>query len=262
MIHDLDPIAFEWGGIILSWYWLVYFFGFIWVTVLGTKLSRISSCDPKTFITFMQWGFLAMILSSRLFFVLFYYPQFFVDNPAMIPQFWRGGMSFHGALIGPGLLAFIMAKRGRCSFYQLTDLVFIGLPLALFLGRLANFINGELYGRESDLPWAMVFPLAQDSLTRHPSQLYQALSEGLLLGLFLWSQKKRLKNPGEITLLFTGLYGLMRFLVEFTREPDRQLGTYLGLSLGQFLCVGMMILALYLWRKIKLTRQSYDTPLQ
>jgi phosphatidylglycerol---prolipoprotein diacylglyceryl transferase len=262
MIHNLDPIAFEWGGIVLSWYWLAYFMGFMWVTLLGIKLTKHSELEPKKFITFMQWGFLAMILSSRLFYVFFYHPQFFWQNPLMIPKFWLGGMSFHGALIGPAILAWLMSKRCRYSFYHFTDLVFIGLPVALLLGRIANFINGELYGRVSNLPWSMVFPLAQDGLARHPSQLYQACTEGFILGIFLWSQRKRLKNPGEITLLFVGFYGLLRFFVEFTREPDRQLGTFLGLSFGQYLCLGMIALALVLWRKQRCANQSFDTLLQ
>lgn len=259
MIHALNPIALEWGGLILSWYWLAYLAGFLWVSMFGLKLLPLSTLEGKEFISFMQWGFLCMIASSRLFFVLVYHPQFFWNHPSMIPQFWLGGMSFHGALIGPAVLAYFMSRKAHRSFFHYTDLVLISVPVALFCGRIANFINGELYGRPSNVAWAMVFPLAQDGLTRHPSQLYQALSEGLLLGIILFTQRKRLARPGEISCLFVGLYGLFRFLTEFTREPDQQLGTWLGLSLGQYLCLAMMIIALFVRRGLKKSNLACGT---
>lgn len=256
MRHELNPIALSFGGMVLSWYWLSYFLGLALVLALGLwAIKRYQTLSSHTYLTFLQWGLPAMLVSSRLFYVCFYYPEYFLKNPSMIPQFWHGGMSFHGALLGPLLVGLFLAKKTQTPFFRLTDLVFFGLPWALFFGRLANFINGELYGRPTTLPWGFYFPLAEfhDGLAqlRHPSQLYQAATEGILLGLFLFFQRHRLNEEKAQTALFFIGYGALRFLVEFTREPDPQRGTFLALSLGQYLCLLMIIIGVVLWSKRK-----------
>lgn len=260
MTHALDPIAFSWGGFVLSWYWLSYFAGLVLVMTIGLKQLPLSKqLSPYEYLHYLQWGLPLMLLSSRAVYVLFYHPAFFLEHPQLIPQFWRGGMSFHGALLGPLFYAWWLARKKQAPLTIYTDVVVLALPWALALGRLANFINGELYGRPTDLPWGMIFPLANDGIPRHPSQLYQALTEGLLLGCLLWRNRHRLKTPGELSRLFLLGYGAFRFLVEFTRAPDPQLGTFLGLSLGQYFCLAMVATALlWQWR----TSRSDDTPPQ
>ncbi len=241
MIHDFNPIAINWNGVVLSWYWLSYIAGFWWVVFLGLKLLPHSpSVTRRDFLFFMQWGLPLMLIGGRAFYVLFYHPSFFIENPSFIHQFWRGGMSFHGALTALVLWSWWCSRKLNGPFTLYTDILSLCLPLPLMLGRLANFINGELYGRVTDLPWAMIFPLDPEALARHPSQIYQALTEGLLLGVFLWCKRSQLKNPGNLTLLFGVGYGSLRFLTEFTREPDPQLGLIGPFSLGQYLCLGMI----------------------
>jgi phosphatidylglycerol---prolipoprotein diacylglyceryl transferase len=263
MRHSLDPLAFELGGLVLSWYWLAYFVGFWIILGIGLKSLRdYQTLTPVDFITYLQWGLPLMLISSRLFYVVFYYPSFFLEHPALIPQFWRGGLSFHGAIIGPLFLALSLAKKKSVSLYRFTDLVALGLPFALFFGRLGNFMNGELYGRETTLPWGMIFPLAElvdgRELIRHPSQLYQALSEGLLLGLILWFRRREIQTAGLVSTSFLIGYGALRFFVEFTREPDPQLGFILGLSMGQHLCLFMIGLGLFL--RLRVGKESAKIP--
>jgi phosphatidylglycerol:prolipoprotein diacylglycerol transferase len=191
---------------------------------------------------------LGIILGGRLGYVLFYNPAFFISNPLEIFKIWQGGMAFHGGLLGVTLAMILFARRHAIPVLKVSDRVSMVLPIGLFLGRLSNFINGELIGRVSEVPWAMVFP-GSDGVPRHPSQLYEAGLEGLCLGLAMLIVVRRgwLDRPGRITgLMLTG-YGLTRYLVEFVREPDTHLGLLVGgLTMGQLLCLPMIAAGLYL----------------
>lgn len=183
-----------------------------------------------------------MYLGSRLIYILFYNLDFFINNPSYIPKIWLGGMSFHGALLGVVLSILIVSKRKGHSFFLFADLLAVVTPFVLIFGRIANFINGELVGRVTTVPWAVIFPRFGQS-PRHPSQIYEALTEGLLTFIILWVLKSKMKtNPGLLSSLFLILYGGFRFLMEYFRMPDPQLGFILpGLSMGQILCLVMII---------------------
>jgi phosphatidylglycerol:prolipoprotein diacylglycerol transferase len=173
--------------------------------------------------------------------VLFYDLGAYLRSPLEIFAVWHGGMSFHGGLIGSVVGGILFCRKYRLNFWQLADIVIVTAPIGLGLGRIGNFINGELYGRVTDVPWGMVFP-AGGPLPRHPSQLYEALLEGVVLFGLLWSIKDRSLKPGVLLSLFLILYGLFRFFVEFFREPDPQLGFVLGpFSMGQVLSAGVIL---------------------
>ena len=200
----------------------------------------------------LNYLLIGIILGGRLGYVLFYNAGFYLANPLSIVRLWEGGMSFHGALIGVGLALFMMSQRHKLPFLAVTDRVAMVTPIGLFLGRLSNFINGELYGRVTNLPWAMVFPHS-DGQPRHPSQLYEAALEGILLGFlmyFLW-RRNWLSNQGQLTGMFLFSYGLARFLVEIVRQPDAHLGLFAGaFTMGQILSLPMIILGLFLLRQL------------
>lgn len=236
----------------LPWYWLVYFIGFFWVFYSVLKLNKLSP-DPlsrKDLADYFQWGWLSLFIGARLIYIVVYHPSFFLEHPHMIPKFWLGGMSFHGALLGISVALFLVAKKKKQSFFQFADLLVTAAPLVLAFGRLANFVNGELAGKVSQVPWAVIFPRYKDGLPRHPSQLYQAFVEGFLLFLILQLTKKRfLSLPGMQSSIFLIGYGVLRFLVEFFRAPDPQLGAFLGLNMGQYLCLIMVAVGAWLMKK-------------
>lgn len=252
--HQLNPWVFRWADQALSWYWASYFIGFLLVLFLGLRLVETHRVlKRQDYLSYLQIAFPLMILSSRIFYVLFYHPQFFLDNPLMIPQFWRGGMSFHGALLGPLLYAWWFARKKETSFLSLLDHLVIPASLGLFFGRIGNFINGELAGIPTNQQWGVVFSGLYDQQARHPVQLYQAFSEGLLLFCLLWffaKKKSSLKYAGLSTSIFLMGYGLFRFTTEFWREPDVQIGKVLGLNLGQWFCLLMIIIGLSFLRKV------------
>ena len=194
---------------------------------------------------------IGLIVGARLGYVLFYqFPNYlyYLQHPLEIIAIWHGGMSFHGGLIGAVLAGFIFSRRRKIPFWEGADVVLVTAPIALGLGRLGNFINGELFGRASSLPWAMVFPTGGPE-PRHPSQLYEAALEGVLLFIILWILKDRSFRPGTMVCLFLGGYGIFRFLVEFFRQPDPHIGLLWGmLSMGQILCLAMIITAAVLWK--------------
>ena len=203
----------------------------------------------------LNYLLVGIIIGGRLGYALFYNIAFYLSNPLSIFRLWEGGMSFHGALIGVGVSLFVMAWRNNLPFLALSDRVAMVTPIGLFLGRLANFINGELYGRVTNMPWAMIFPHS-DGQPRHPSQLYEAGLEGAVLGLvmyILW-QKNWLAISGRLTGVFSCGYGLARFVVETVRQPDAQIGLFAGgFSMGQILSMPMILFGLYLliqnWRQ-------------
>ena len=249
--HNLDPIAISMGDIDLPWYWLVYVAGWFWCAWVAKRCDRgASTVHDKANLKlardeFLLWGWVGLIFGARLAYIIIYHPAFYASHPDQLLALWNGGMSFHGGFLGVAAAALIVARRRGISIYILTDPIALAVPWILALGRLANFANGELAGRISTLPWAVVFPAPFDGAPRHPSQIYEALSEGILVGIILFVKRREwLQQPGLLSFAFTGLYAAARFFVEFTREPDAQIGLMAGLSMGQWLCLAMMTLAI------------------
>ena len=242
---DIDPVAFEIGPLIVRWYALAYIAGIL----AGWKYCqwlnrRPAGLVPQTALDdFLAWAVLGVILGGRLGYVLFYQPGHFLANPLAILEVWRGGMSFHGGLVGTAIALILFAHARRIPLLALTDLVAAATPIGLGLGRIANFINGELYGRPTDVPWAVVFP-AGGPEPRHPSQLYEAMLEGVGLFLLLFVLVRVFearKWPGLISGVFLLGYGAARIFAEFFREPDPQLGfLWGGATMGQLLTLPMM----------------------
>jgi len=248
----IDPVLFEIGPFVIRWYALAYIVGLL----VGWRYCLYLAGLPPRLVTrhqlddFLLWATLGVILGGRLGYVLFYQLHEYLKEPLQIVYVWRGGMSFHGGLLGVILAMYLFARRRGLPFLALTDIVACATPIGLFLGRLANFINGELFGRPTDVPWAMVFSKTDPSgLPRHPSQLYEAALEGVVLFLVLFILV-RFTRAGERIGLASGVfligYGLSRIVVEFFREPDAQLGFLLGGSttMGQILSLPMIALGL------------------
>jgi phosphatidylglycerol:prolipoprotein diacylglycerol transferase len=253
LIHPgFDPVALRLGPLAIHWYGLMYvlaFLQFVWLGRLHLARRRDIALSPALVDDLMFWGVVGVILGGRMGYVLFYKPLDFMADPLSIFAVWQGGMSFHGGFIGVlGAVAWLAQQRGL-RWLQITDFIAPLVPLGLALGRVGNFINGELWGRPAEVPWAMVFPLA-DALPRHPSQLYQAGLEGVVLFVLLWWFARRPRPLGQVSALFLLGYGAARFTVEFFREPDAHLGLLgLGLSMGQWLCVPMLLAGIWLWRR-------------
>lgn len=253
LIHpQFNPIAISFGSLQIHWYGLMYLIAFLLFIFLGKK--QISSrpwlkIDNIILDDVFFFGALGVVFGGRLGYVLFYQPVYFLNNPAEIFAIWHGGMSFHGGFLGVLIGLFWISKKYKISWLSLTDFVAPLVPLGLFFGRIGNFINQELWGRTTDVPWAMVFPLI-DSIPRHPSQIYEALMEGLILFIILWFFSKKPRPLGQLSALFLIFYGLFRFLIEYTREPDEFLGLLLlNLSMGQLLSLPMVFAGIFLLRK-------------
>ena len=260
---NIDPIAFSLGPIIVRWYALAYLFGF----VLGWRyalmlIKSIPGERPNTddIDNFLSWAVVGVILGGRLGYVLFYNLEYYLDEPLEALKVWHGGMSFHGGVLGVIATILLFAKRHKINILTLSDIVCAAAPIGLFFGRIANFINAELYGRVTTLPWGVVFPRAGE-IPRHPSQLYEAFTEGLLLFIILYfiSRVKTFK-PGTISAVFLILYGVFRGLIEFVREPDVQIGLIGDIvTMGQILCIPMVLAGLalfYLSSKGDLTKKG------
>lgn len=253
-VHNLNPIAFEVFGVIFTWYWLSYLIGLFFAIWYGKRIIETKKINlpEHVFWKQLQWGWPALFIGSRVFYVLFYHWEFFKNNPALIPQLWLGGMSFHGALLGISLSAILISRKTQTSYFAYTDIIATIAPIGLFFGRIANFINGELAGRPTQVPWAVVFPQLYDDLPRHPSQLYQALGEGLVLFIILFiSSKKSFRFEGQQTSLFLMGYGFIRLITEFFRMPDPQLGTWMSLTMGQYLCLIMLLIGMIIFLRSK-----------
>ena len=255
----IDPIAISVGPLAVRWYALAYIAGIILGWVYAVRLTRNerlwsgpAPVSPQRLDDFVVWATLGIILGGRIGYVLVYNLPFFLANPAEIVKVWHGGMSFHGGLLGVVLAIVLFARRHTLPPLSLADVVTAAAPIGLFFGRIANFINAELWGRMTDVPWGVVFPGAGPD-PRHPSQLYEAALEGLVLFLVLRLATHRfgaLKKPGIVTGLFVGGYGLFRFLIEFVREPDVQIGFLAGgLTMGMLLSLPMVLIgaALAIW---------------
>ncbi len=258
---QIDPVIFSLGPLQVRWYGLMYILGFIAAWLLAGYQTRL-----------FQWKELqkhidninlvlicGVILGGRLGYILFYNFSYYLKHPLEIFATWQGGMSFHGGCIGVILCGFLYCWRNKLDFWKTADIYVVTVPIGLGLGRIGNFMNSELYGRVSEVPWAMVFPNG-GPLPRHPSQLYEALLEGVVLFLILWllksrpwqKEKSRWWPHGSMTALFLILYGIFRICIEFFREPDPQLGNVLaGMTMGQLLS-GIMIgvgIAIWSWKR-------------
>ncbi len=245
LIHpQFDPVAIHLGPLAVHWYGLMYLAGFLTFLWLGRKRITIlneSRLDNRLLDDLLFFGVLGVILGGRLGYVLFYKTDYYLSHPLEIFFVWQGGMSFHGGFLGVLVAMALLARRKNLRWLEITDFIAPLVPPGLAFGRIGNFINGELWGRPADIPWAMIFPRV-DNLPRHPSQLYEFALEGLLLFVILWSYARKKRPVGMISGLFLIGYGGFRFLVEFTREPDDFLGLLsLGMSMGQWLSLPMVI---------------------
>ena len=248
-----DPVLVSFGPLAIRWYALAYIvgilLGWLYARTVIKRQSLWGGPAPLTvddFDDFVLWVTLGIILGGRTGYVLFYNLPYFIENPVEIFQLWKGGMSFHGGFIGCLIVIFLFARFRNISFLSLGDLTCAAATIGLFLGRIANFINGELWGRPTDVPWAMVFPSGGPE-PRHPSQLYEATLEGLVLFIVLaiMIRAGALKRPGLITGAFALGYGIARSICEFFREPDAQLGfLWGGLTMGMLLSVPLMVIGI------------------
>lgn len=252
----IDPVLIKIGPFQLRWYGLMYVLGFLAAYFLIKRQRRarrigLQGAALQDLILFLAIG---LIIGARLGYILFYqFPNFseYLKNPLEIIAIWHGGMSFHGGLIGAITAGILFCRRRGLPLADVADTVIVTAPIGLGLGRIGNFINGELFGRISSVPWAMVFPGGGPE-PRHPSQLYEATLEGLVLFVLLWSLKDFRFRPGVMVCLFLGGYGILRFIVEFFREPDPQIGLFWGLfSMGQLLCAAMVLAAVILWTLLR-----------
>ena len=244
---DLNPTLFRIGPLEARWYGLLYIIGFaigyfFYRRYLPFRNATMKKQDYEDFIFQIMLG---VIFGGRLGYVLFYNLSYYAHHPLEIFAVWHGGMSFHGGALGVIILSFFFCKKRGYRFYQLADPIMPLVAIGLGLGRIGNFINGELYGRVTSLPWGTVFPADPSGLPRHPSQLYEAFLEGVLLFTITYLLLRFTKKEGLVFWSWIGLYGIFRFLVEFVREPDAQLGYVLGfLTQGQILSSGMIISAI------------------
>jgi phosphatidylglycerol:prolipoprotein diacylglycerol transferase len=253
MIHpQFDPVAITIGPVAIHWYGLMYLMAFAQFLLLGNlrlKQEHIKSTGLtyKDLEDILFAGVAGVILGGRLGYIIFYMPGHYLAHPLDVFKVWEGGMSFHGGFLGVLVAMWWSARKYQRSFFEITDLIAPLIPVGLAFGRLGNFINGELWGRPTDLPWAMVFPQAGDLLARHPSQIYQLAGEGLCLGLILWWYASSPRKLAQVSGVFLLGYGVFRFLAEFAREPDNFLGLLsLGLSMGQWLSIPMIFIGFFL----------------
>ena len=252
LIHpQFDPIAIQIGPLAVRWYGLMYLAAFLSFLWLGKRRSSAQSwhgISVPDVDDMLFYGVLGVILGGRLGEVIFYQPGYFLAHPGEILAVWKGGMSFHGGFLGVLVAMALWARKHGKTFFQVTDFIAPLVPLGLMTGRIGNFINGELWGRVADaaLPWAMVFPRV-DTLPRHPSPLYQALGEGLLLFIILWWFSSTQRARGAVSGMFLVGYGCLRFIAEYFREPDQGIfGISYVVSMGQWLSLPMVLVGLYL----------------
>ena len=255
LVHpSIDPVIVSFGIIQIRWYGIAYVLGFLLGIYLIKKINQsyLRKIKNKQIDDFFIWSVIGVIVGGRIGYVLFYQTATILTNPINILFIWKGGMSFHGGLIGIIISIFLFSKKYSIDFFQLSDLVSSVAPIGLFFGRLANFINVELYGRVTDFPLAMIYP-SIDQAPRHPSQLYEAFFEGVLLFIILrYCNKKNYSrnNFGFITSLFLILYGIFRFLIEFLREPDGHIGLIFNLiTMGQLLSIPLVIIGVGIYTK-------------
>jgi phosphatidylglycerol---prolipoprotein diacylglyceryl transferase len=259
MYPHIDPVAVRLGPLAIHWYGLTYLAAFGLFMFLAMRRLRhepfASVRGPgawtrKDVEDILFLGVLGVVVGGRLGYCLFYKPDYYLAHPLEVFYVWLGGMSFHGGMLGVILSQVWFAHSRSKPFWQVMDFVAPCVPPGLAAGRVGNFINGELWGRPADssLPWAMIFPQSGSMVPRHPSQVYQFLLEGLLLFVILWLYARKERKPGQVAAVFLIGYGVLRFTAEYFREPDSFLGLLsLGLSMGQWLCIPMVLFGIGLW---------------
>ncbi len=247
----IDPVLVEIGPVAIRWYSLSYVVGILlaWRYMLRLARRSLAGIEARDIDDLIVWATLGIILGGRIGYIIFYRPGLFLDDPLEIFAVWHGGMSSHGGMLGVLIAVFLFARRRKIGFVALGDIVVSGAPIGLFLGRIANFVNGELFGRASDAPWAMVFPHG-GPLPRHPSQLYEAGLEGLVLfAVLAWLAfgTRALERPGLLGGVFFAGYGIARIIVEMFREPDAHLGFLAaGATMGQLLSLPLVLAGAWL----------------
>jgi phosphatidylglycerol:prolipoprotein diacylglycerol transferase len=259
MYPHIDPVALRLGPVAIHWYGITYLVAFGLFLLLALRrlhhepfasVKGPAAWSRKDIEDMLFFGVLGAVIGGRLGYCLFYKPGYYMAHPLEIFYVWQGGMSFHGGMLGVIASQVWFAGSRNKPFWQVMDFAAPCVPLGLAAGRVGNFINGELWGRAADpsLPWAMVFPQSGSMIPRHPSQVYQFLLEGILLFLILWLYGRKERKPAQVAAAFLMGYGLLRFIAEYFREPDAHLGLLsLGLSMGQWLCIPMMLGGLLLW---------------
>ena len=248
---SIDPVIFSINFIEIRWYSIAYIATFIIgsyvIKLFNSKINN--KIDNKLIDSFFVWSIIGVIFGGRIGYVLFYQIELFILNPLYLIYIWEGGMSFHGGLIGMTLAILFFSKRNKISFFSLADLVSIVAPIGLFLGRIANFINVELIGRITDFPIAMIYPTI-DNFPRHPSQIYEALFEGIILFIilfYIYSKNFSTMKHGYLSGYFLLFYGIFRFLIEFLREPDQHLGLIFNvMTVGQILCIPLIFIGVFI----------------
>ncbi len=261
MIHNFDPVFLDFGIFQIRWYSIAYILGILLGWIYANRIIKntnkkynLISVDPKLFEDLLIYLIVGMVVGGRLGYVIFYNLEYYSKNLNDIYKIWQGGMSFHGGLIGIILASYIFSKIKKINFFKYTDIVACVTPIGLFLGRLANFINGELFGKVSSVSWGIIFPNG-GNLPRHPSQLYEALLEGVLLFIlinFFALKKNLLSKPGYVSGLFLIFYSIFRICAEYFREPDKQIGYILNyFSMGSLLSLVTFLFGLIIIYFIK-----------
>ncbi len=245
-VHNIDPIFLRIGALEIRYYGLIFALSFLlvlWISISIAEKKKKKGIDKNTILDAALWTIIGVIIGARLVYVFVYNPMYYLKNLTEIFMIWRGGIAFHGGLLGGVVALWLFAKKRKLNFYDLVDIFIVPLPLALALGRIANFINAELVGRVTNVPWAVDFG---DKVGRHPSQLYESLKNFILLFIMLYTNRIKKLKRGFLFWLFVLLYGSFRFIIEFFREPDPQLGFIVfGLTMGQLFCLVMIITASY-----------------
>ena len=248
-INNFDPVAFEVFSLEIRWYSLAYIFGIVLGWIYCKKKLIKDPIVLDLFDDFITYLIIGIILGGRIGYALFYNFSYYINNPLEILMVWNGGMSFHGGLIGVILSCVIFGKKHKINSFIFLDLVALSAPIGIFFGRIANFINSELYGRATDLPWAVQFVLI-DNIKRHPSQIYEAFFEGIILFFILnyLFRRKYIVTPGKLSALFLIFYSLFRYSLEFFRVPDPQIGfLFLNSTLGQIISLLFFVIGVLLF---------------
>lgn len=245
----IDPVAISIGALKVHWYGVMYMLGFLFFIIAGkwwVKKFQHPYISQKFVDDMLFYGVLGVVVGGRLGYCIFYQPGYYFSHPWDIVKTWDGGMSFHGGMLGVFIAICLMSRARKCSFFVLSDFVAPLIPASLFFGRIGNFINGELWGRitTSNIPWAMIYPQSGSMLPRHPSEIYEAIGEGIVLMIILWVYAWKQRKVGQISGVFMIGYGCIRFFLEYFRQPDAflsDLPAKTGFTMGQFLCIPMII---------------------